>query len=599
MKLVCRIIVISIFFFLQQSFFAQEKNGTLINFEEAIFSRNSDDAKKYLTILNSDESFRNSMNYYVANVEYFTSKLNYNKALEFSEKAKVYSEKSNSSLDKALNLYIMAKISFIGTGYKETVEYCNEALSIIKNEKNVDLLKIKLYGLLGKVNNKTNSYSEDFRRNTFEAYRLAEKINYPWLIINGLQDISTMYMILNNIKGSQRNRTNMVNYLKKSIQYIDRHADQIKNTKLVIIVYNNYASMINDNPYDGKSVEERLKEAIFYINKAIRITEDNHLEKEMPIVYTTYGEIFLNQKNYQKAEEYFLKCYKLISTDIRQEQYVYAIFTMKSLANIYKDRGDLEKTYKFQSEAIKYMDELSKYRLDEKNKFIDAYYNSNERIQKLFELEKESFKFSKQRNIFIGLILFAVLFIWFLINKQKNKTILARQKTELLRSEKYETELKLQLELEERARLKAEQELLTLQQEQLQMQNLATVIQLEKKNNFINELKETISSKKDVNIESLIKNEKLQDEDFVEIQNFIQDIHPHFFKKLNTKSPSKLSPLDLKYAAYILLNFDNQKIANVLKVEQNTVRMTKYRLKQKLGLKKDDDLSLFIHNLEA
>ena len=43
---------------------------------------------------------------------------------------------------------------------------------------------------------------------------------------------------------------------------------------------------------------------------------------------------------------------------------------------------------------------------------------------------------------------------------------------------------------------------------------------------------------------------------------------------------------------------DNQQIANILKVEPKTVRMTKYRMKQKMGLDKDIDLATFIQNLE-
>ncbi len=67
---------------------------------------------------------------------------------------------------------------------------------------------------------------------------------------------------------------------------------------------------------------------------------------------------------------------------------------------------------------------------------------------------------------------------------------------------------------------------------------------------------------------------------------------------MNEISQNRLSTQDLNYAAFIYLNMDNQQISNLLKVENKTVRMTKYRLKQKLGLGKDVDLQKFIQSLE-
>ena len=134
--------------------------------------------------------------------------------------------------------------------------------------------------------------------------------------------------------------------------------------------------------------------------------------------------------------------------------------------------------------------------------------------------------------------------------------------------------------------------------EQLQKQALATSLQLKHKTTFINELKNKIKEDKIVNFDRILKDERLTDDDFNEIQNIVQDVHPNLFKRLNEVSKGKLSSLDLKYAAYLYLNMDNQQIANVMKIEPKTVRMAKYRMKQKIGLEKDVDLQAFIQNLE-
>lgn len=184
--------------------------------------------------------------------------------------------------------------------------------------------------------------------------------------------------------------------------------------------------------------------------------------------------------------------------------------------------------------------------------------------------------------------------IYFLYNRSK----LHINKTALLEAEKNSAELTLQLEKEEKHRLETEQKLAILQQEQLQKQAMVTSLQLDHKNTFINELKEKIKQQKEINLDKILKEEQLADNNFNGIQQIIQDVHPNFFKRLQELSKTRLTNLDLKYAAYIYINMDNLQIANTLKADPNTVRKTKYRLKQKFGLTKENDLQDFIQSIE-
>ncbi|WP_238557042.1 helix-turn-helix transcriptional regulator [Elizabethkingia anophelis] len=111
-------------------------------------------------------------------------------------------------------------------------------------------------------------------------------------------------------------------------------------------------------------------------------------------------------------------------------------------------------------------------------------------------------------------------------------------------------------------------------------------------------MKEKIKDEKAPGMDMILKEEQFADNDFASVQDIIKNVHPHFFKKLAEVSKSKLSNQDIRYAAYIYLNMDNQQIANILKVDSNTVRKTKHRLKTKLGLEKNQDLKHFIQNLE-
>ncbi|WP_133166382.1 helix-turn-helix transcriptional regulator [Sphingobacterium haloxyli] len=78
----------------------------------------------------------------------------------------------------------------------------------------------------------------------------------------------------------------------------------------------------------------------------------------------------------------------------------------------------------------------------------------------------------------------------------------------------------------------------------------------------------------------------------------IQKLHPDFFKRLSDKAIQKLTLLDQKYCTYLYLKMTTKQIAQALHVEPQSVRMFKYRLKQKFGLDKEVDLEDFLTNIK-
>jgi len=122
-------------------------------------------------------------------------------------------------------------------------------------------------------------------------------------------------------------------------------------------------------------------------------------------------------------------------------------------------------------------------------------------------------------------------------------------------------------------------------------------MRLNYKTSFIKDLKSRMNDKPDIKLQQILKEDQLNDNDFSEMENLIENIDPDFHKRLKEVSKSRLSNMDFKYASYLYLNMSNQQIANILKVDSNTVRVTKYRLKQKIGLGKDEDLQAYIQNL--
>ena len=57
---------------------------------------------------------------------------------------------------------------------------------------------------------------------------------------------------------------------------------------------------------------------------------------------------------------------------------------------------------------------------------------------------------------------------------------------------------------------------------------MATNLQLEQKNTFINELKEKIKDEKAPGMDMILKEEQFADNDFASVQDIIKNVHPHF-----------------------------------------------------------------------
>ena len=86
----------------------------------------------------------------------------------------------------------------------------------------------------------------------------------------------------------------------------------------------------------------------------------------------------------------------------------------------------------------------------------------------------------------------------------------------------------------------------------------------------------------------------LVDNDFEKFKNNFNAIYPDFFNRLQEKANQSLTQLDLKYCGFILMKVTNKEMAQQMNVEPKSIRMARYRIKQKLQLSKDEDLDEFI-----
>jgi DNA-binding CsgD family transcriptional regulator len=142
---------------------------------------------------------------------------------------------------------------------------------------------------------------------------------------------------------------------------------------------------------------------------------------------------------------------------------------------------------------------------------------------------------------------------------------------------------------------------LQFEKEQTQKELINSVLHLEKKNEILSDLKQQLllqNKEKHATINNSIFKAidagLLVDNDFEKFKNNFNSIYPDFFNRLQEKANQSLTQLDLKYCGFILMKVTNKEMAMQMNVEPKSIRMARYRIKQKLQLSKDEDLDEFI-----
>lgn len=172
-------------------------------------------------------------------------------------------------------------------------------------------------------------------------------------------------------------------------------------------------------------------------------------------------------------------------------------------------------------------------------------------------------------------------------------------------------ELELKHKTAQRDREKAEQEIIKLTNEKLQIevehksaQLASNTMAIMRKNNLLTSLKNELNRQKKelgdkiprryfTQINNLIE-QGIEDEHEWEVFEQLYDqAHGDFFKRLKQKYPS-LTPSDLRLCAYLRMNLSSKEIAPLLNISIRGVEERRYRLRKRLNLSTDTNLTELI-----
>ena len=205
--------------------------------------------------------------------------------------------------------------------------------------------------------------------------------------------------------------------------------------------------------------------------------------------------------------------------------------------------------------------------------------------------------------LFILLVLIIVRYVLYRVEVVKRR-----------QSEKYREEIKKREERFQHEALVAEKEIIRLRNEKLRNEMLHRDKELVnqtmgiiQKNKFLlklkNELQRVQKSTNDDELKSKLAslsrriNKEIDDKQQNQVFDvYFDEVHEEFFKRLKERYP-ELSPRELRISAYIRMNLTSKEIAVLLNITDRGVEISRYRLRKKLNLSRDTNISTFLSNI--
>jgi tetratricopeptide (TPR) repeat protein len=87
------------------------------------------------------------------------------------------------------------------------------------------------------------------------------------------------------------------------------------------------------------------------------------------------------------------------------------------------------------------------------------------------------------------------------------------------------------------------------------------------------------------------------DQDWANFRNYFQGVHGNFEERLKATAEQTLSPRELRLAALIKMQLNNQEVGAILSVSQDSLYKAKYRLRKKLPQAVEGELDAFIREI--
>jgi DNA-binding CsgD family transcriptional regulator len=465
-------------------------------------------------------------------------------------------EKGDSNVFKA-QLYMYERKKQLHE-YAEAFTHLQNALTSAKKRNNL-LQQMKALNLLGQYFADTGQPQEAIEKYE-ELDNLAQKNEAFRYVYMSKLNLSDLFFTQKNTQ--------------KTIEFA-----QLARENAHKINYGKGVALANINLAWGHFLKKQYTETHQFIDAAQLILDTmQHLDKHMTAeVFWINGRVSLVEGKETDAIQWFQKCAAL-GQDCEKDARTY-------LAQAYEKRGD----YANAMACYRSITRLDSITLA--NLVKETAKNTASSYQLLKEKERNETLKNEQWRLYASI---PIGFLIVLIFYQRYKNIQSRK-----------TLLEYQLEMSEKTRQLQELEQNKLQQQvETQKEDLRNMaVDITHKNDFLTELEQKIKALSMVpegnlqELETLVRQNTLNNQqNLVEFKWQVEALNSIFYKKLHLQAPD-LSANELEICGLIRLNLSSKEIASIRNIEPKSVDMSRYRLRQKLGLKQGEDLTTVLKSI--
>jgi len=486
-------------------------------------------------------------------------------------------------------------------------DYLLIAKEKIRNDSDPEM-KMRIYIVLGYIYDLQSKYSQSLEH-YFEGLKIAESSSRDDWQQYFINNIAVVY---NKVEQYQRS----IDYFKRALAYFKIHGDSINYANTLVNIGVAYVNLeISDS-------------ALHYFDQTEPIQKRRNNYYGLINLYVGRGSLLQLQKNYPEAMKMFIISRKLIdSLDQRYSGSVHhlRLSTETKIASINKHlkkyneaevlfRNVLNLSRKenliyYESQALNGLSEVLEAtgRTDSSLKYARMYQvifdsmndvkehwklgiaeleyrqKKEQETRRLQEQKKEAQKKTEEleKVIFILSVVALVVLLSMIIL--------------LLRSRSRRLGL-------EQANLRLEKENLIKDMELKNRELVTKSMSLAEKDELLTNVKKQLevimdagdNEEDDEQLRRLIHELERQDSKnfWDEFDTHFKNVHVDFYPRLTNDFP-QITPNELKLCAFLKLNLSTKQIAQITRKSEHSIKVARYRLRRKIGLEREDNLSIF------
>lgn len=336
-------------------------------------------------------------------------------------------------------------------------------------------------------------------------------------------------------------------------------------------------------------------QSLVYYQQALQVADSSGNRQAQVISWLGLGKWHIAFEGYNAAAEMALHKAKDIAEGLSDKAFSFK--ASQALLEYYKATGNFKEALLYQERSSLIADSMYSWDRLKEIKDLEIQY-------KVTETEKKLKLISSEREItlltnyllwggIVALVLLCGGIVMLFRRNSKRDRLLLQTKDALVQSTEQQ---KLMIEEQKKLKEKQMQQEIEFKESQL----TAMTVQMMQKNELLQELKlrmeEDKTTLQDQGIHKIINKGLNQDKEWSDFNLYFESMNQHFYSRIKEAYPD-ISPNDLKICALIKLHLSIKEMATILNISPDSVKTARYRLRKKLQLNNEDNLTEFIMQL--